>query len=206
MKFYMIAFLSAALLAGNIVETKEAKAKKAHVVKSLSQSDALDLLNNAVSQVLVGGVYCSSYIPSDLYQVLTVAIDAVTLEPVVVYVALFGVNAVWVRPVSEFVELVDVDGAAVPHFQLIDQADVSLVVADVDVAADVAVAEELVADQVEQAAEDLAVQSAEVALELAQEIVEKAEEALEAVQAAAQSAQEALQSVEDSIESELESL
>ena len=147
MKFYMIAFLSAAIIASDFVAKAEevkcnAATTKEVVKKSLSQDDAVNLLNDAASQVQVGGVYFSSYIPDDLYLVLTVAIDTNTLEEVVVYQALFGVNAIWVRPVSEWVQLVNVDGSVVPHYQLVDQvADVY----EVDLVTDAVIAEEVLA-------------------------------------------------------------
>jgi len=77
MKFFMAAFLSAAIIASNfVVQAEEAKCTeevtKSVVKKSLSQGAILDLLNDAASQVQIGGIYCSSYIPSDLYQVITV--------------------------------------------------------------------------------------------------------------------------------------
>ena len=169
MKFYMIAFLSAAIVASNFV----AKAQEANVKtvstkivanKYPSQDDILSLLNDAASQVVIGGVYCSSYIPSDLYQVLTVALDTNTNEEVVVYQALFGVGAIWVRPVSEWVAVVEIEGAALPHYQLIDEADIVFVAADIDVVADTIIAEDLVADQIADAAleADLATAESEV--------------------------------------------
>lgn len=55
------------------------------------------------------------------YEVLGVASHSETLEPLVVYRALyespeFGKGALWVRPLSMFIETVVVDGAEVPRF------------------------------------------------------------------------------------------
>lgn len=178
MKFFMAAFLSAAIIASSFVaKAEEAKLTieetKTVAKKSLSQGAILDLLNDAASKVQMGGIYCSSYIPSDLYQVVTVALDQ-NENQVVVYQALFGVNAVWVRPVSEFVELVNVDGAVVPHFQLVDE----FVSADEDLVTDVVVAESLVADEVEQAQEEAVLEAVEADLAAVENAVEEEAESL----------------------------
>ncbi len=162
MKFYMIAFLSAAIVASNFVakaqeENIEVVSKKSVAKKSLSQDEALDLLNDALSQVEMGAIYYSSYIPDDLYQVLTVALDS-NEQQVVVYQALFGINAIWVRPLSEWVALVDVEGNSVPHYQLLEDEgalftaevvaeDVVEVVVDTQVSEDVVLVDDVDAAQ-----------------------------------------------------------
>jgi len=88
---------------------------------------------------------------------------------VVVYQALFGVNAIWVRPVSEFVQLVNVDGAVVPHYQLVDE----FVSADEDLVVDVAVAEVLVADEVAQAQAEAALEAVEADLAAVENAIEE---------------------------------
>lgn len=50
------------------------------------------------------------------YDVVGVARHSETLEPVVVYRPLYGERALWVRPHAMFVEIVEVDGRAVPRF------------------------------------------------------------------------------------------
>ncbi len=59
-----------------------------------------------------------------LYEVVTVGRIEATLEEVVVYKALytspdFGTEAVWVRPVTSFLETVTVDGKTLPRFTFI---------------------------------------------------------------------------------------
>ena len=59
------------------------------------------------------------------YEVLGVAHHSETLEPVVVYRALyespeFGANALWVRPLAMFTEMVKHQGALVPRFRCIE--------------------------------------------------------------------------------------
>ena len=50
------------------------------------------------------------------YQVIAVARHSETLEPVVVYRALYGEGGLWVRPYAMFCEDVVVDGRAVRRF------------------------------------------------------------------------------------------
>lgn len=56
------------------------------------------------------------------YEVLGMAIHSETLEPMVVYRALYGERGLWVRPASMWNELVERDGAARPRFTLIEDA------------------------------------------------------------------------------------
>ena len=50
------------------------------------------------------------------YRVIGLARHSETLEPVVVYQALYGERGLWVRPAAMFVEKVTVDGKRVPRF------------------------------------------------------------------------------------------
>lgn len=50
------------------------------------------------------------------YQVLGLATHSETLEPMVVYRALYGEYGVWVRPAKMWNELVEVSGQQVPRF------------------------------------------------------------------------------------------
>ena len=59
------------------------------------------------------------------YEVLYLAHHSGTLEPLVVYKALydseeFGVNAIWVRPLSMFTEKDIIDNKEVPRFKYVD--------------------------------------------------------------------------------------
>lgn len=56
------------------------------------------------------------------YEVVGLSHHSETLEPLVVYKALyhsdeFGSNALWVRPLSMFIEEVEVDNKKVPRFK-----------------------------------------------------------------------------------------
>ena len=50
------------------------------------------------------------------YRVLAVARHSETLEPMVVYQALYGEGGVWVRPASMWNERVEYEGQEVPRF------------------------------------------------------------------------------------------
>lgn len=50
------------------------------------------------------------------YQVVAIATHSETLEPVVVYKALYGDGGLWVRPYAMFVEHVVIDGQPVRRF------------------------------------------------------------------------------------------
>lgn len=57
------------------------------------------------------------------YQVLGAATHSETGERLVVYRCLYGDYDLWVRPVSMFSEVVEVDGQQVPRFTLIAPSD-----------------------------------------------------------------------------------
>lgn len=131
MKLYMLAFLSAAIVASNFVvqaEDKTVKTVKTRTVakKSYTQDDVVDLLNDAASQVFIGGVYVSATNPDNQYQVLTVALDNNSLDQLVVYQDLFGAFGIWVCSLSDWSDLVN--GADVE-----DVYDVEYVVDENDV-------------------------------------------------------------------------
>lgn len=54
------------------------------------------------------------------YQVLCVATHSETLEPMVVYRALYGEGGVWVRPAAMWSETVERDGARCLRFTPLD--------------------------------------------------------------------------------------
>lgn len=55
------------------------------------------------------------------YEVLYIATHSETLEPMVVYRALYGDFGVWVRPASMWNEIVEKDGRKVKRFTLIEK-------------------------------------------------------------------------------------
>lgn len=56
------------------------------------------------------------------YEVIAVARHSESLEPQVVYRALYGEGGLWVRPYAMFVERVSVEGREVPRFAALDAA------------------------------------------------------------------------------------
>jgi len=56
-----------------------------------------------------------------LYEVLGTAIQSDAEEEMVVYKALYGDSQLWVRPLSEFLEEVDIKGEKKPRFVLINE-------------------------------------------------------------------------------------
>ncbi len=55
------------------------------------------------------------------YRVFGIARHSETLEPLVVYQALYGERGLWVRPAAMFVETVEVGGRPVPRFARVDE-------------------------------------------------------------------------------------
>ena len=55
----------------------------------------------------------------NLYEVITIAKHSETLEPMVVYRALYGEGGVWVRPAAMWGECVTRDGVTKPRFTYI---------------------------------------------------------------------------------------
>lgn len=54
------------------------------------------------------------------YQVIGLVHHSETLEPLVLYRALYGEQGLWVRPYAMFYETVLVDGVQVPRFALVE--------------------------------------------------------------------------------------
>jgi len=56
------------------------------------------------------------------YLVLGLARHSETLEPLVVYQALYGERGLWVRPAAMFVETVEIGGKKTPRFAYLEPA------------------------------------------------------------------------------------
>lgn len=68
--------------------------------------------------VLQRGIY--QHYKGQIYQVFNVARHSETEEQLVVYQCLYGDYSMWVRPLSMFVEIVELeDGQVIPRFKLI---------------------------------------------------------------------------------------
>lgn len=55
------------------------------------------------------------------YEVLSIATHSETLEPMVVYQALYGNNEIWVQSLKRFEEEVEADGKNIPRFKYIGE-------------------------------------------------------------------------------------
>ena len=67
--------------------------------------------------MLEAGIY--QHYKGPKYRVIGVATHSETEEQLVVYQALYGEYGLWVRPLSMFTELVEVDGVTVQRFTFI---------------------------------------------------------------------------------------
>ena len=65
------------------------------------------------------GVY--RHFKGNLYRVLSVATHSETLEPMVVYQALYGDQGIWVRPASMWTEHVQRTEYSGPRFQFVEE-------------------------------------------------------------------------------------
>ena len=55
------------------------------------------------------------------YEVLCIAKHSETLQPLVVYRALYGAGEIWVRPANMWNEVIERDGKTFPRFTYIDE-------------------------------------------------------------------------------------
>lgn len=67
------------------------------------------------SEAVPGKIY--RHFKGKRYRVLSVARHSETLEPYVVYQALYGEEGIWVRPVEMFFSLKEIDGQWVTRFE-----------------------------------------------------------------------------------------
>lgn len=66
------------------------------------------------------GIY--QHFKGNRYELIALASHSETLEPMVVYRALYGERGLWVRPAAMWTELIDRDGYHGPRFQYIGEA------------------------------------------------------------------------------------
>lgn len=55
------------------------------------------------------------------YEVIGIAKHSETMEELIVYQALYGERALWVRPISMFLDMKEIEGRLVPRFMLIEE-------------------------------------------------------------------------------------
>ena len=70
-----------------------------------------------MTEQLAKGVY--RHYKGNEYEVLEIGTHTETGERFVVYKALYGDGQIWLRPVSMFLETVEVDGATLSRFEII---------------------------------------------------------------------------------------
>lgn len=68
----------------------------------------------------IAGIY--RHYKGQRYRVLGMARHSETMEPLVVYQALYGEHGLWVRPAAMFCETIELDGEQIARFAL-EQAD-----------------------------------------------------------------------------------
>lgn len=66
------------------------------------------------SDRVIPGIY--RHYKGKRYQVIGEALHSETMEPLIVYRALYGEYGLWVRPKAMFCEYIQLDGKAVPRF------------------------------------------------------------------------------------------
>ena len=67
--------------------------------------------------MLKKGIY--EHYKGNRYELLYIANHSETLEKMVVYKALYGEGEIWVRPLSMWNEIVEVNGEKMPRFKLV---------------------------------------------------------------------------------------
>jgi hypothetical protein len=76
----------------------------------------LERVEQALELVSIGAQYAHYKDSAKTYTILNVGITETTNEPCVVYRADYDQDLVFVRPLSNWLETVDVDGSSVPRF------------------------------------------------------------------------------------------
>ena len=85
-----------------------------------SDSELCELLSQATSVVKVGGIYSHYKNLDNKYKVLSLVILESTTEVCVIYEPQYGAKIPFVRPISNWLGEVDVDGKKVKRFTLIN--------------------------------------------------------------------------------------
>jgi hypothetical protein len=88
---------------------------------SHSSEELLATLTDARTKIGVGDRYAHYKHPERTYRVVEVSLIEETLEPAVVYEAEYGEKLSFIRPLDNFLELIDVDGAQILRFSRITE-------------------------------------------------------------------------------------
>lgn len=84
----------------------------------LDQRELQKNLDKAVAQIKIGADYIHYKDSSKTYIVRDVAILEATNEPVVIYQAQYGEKIIFVRPLAEWLELINNNGFTMSRFRL----------------------------------------------------------------------------------------
>lgn len=76
-------------------------------------------IDYGVHKVKILGIY--QHYKGKNYQLLAVATHSESQEKLAVYQALYGELQVWARPLSMFLENIEIEGRLIPRFKLVDQ-------------------------------------------------------------------------------------
>lgn len=79
------------------------------------------ILEDASAKVTIGTRYAHYKHPERTYRVIAVSLIEETLLPAVVYEAEYGDKLSFIRPLDNFLELVDVSGTPTPRFSRITE-------------------------------------------------------------------------------------
>lgn len=83
-------------------------------MKEKTDQDLSDVLAGMKKQVSIGSIY--EHYKKKTYKVLDIALLEATLEPYVIYQAQYGNRVVFIRPVREWIEQLEVEGEIVSRF------------------------------------------------------------------------------------------
>lgn len=81
-----------------------------------SQAELAELLATAIRQVEVGGKYTHYRNPEQEYKVLHLGFLEASMEPCVIYQALYGAQVIYARALSSWLEKVESEGRKVQRF------------------------------------------------------------------------------------------
>lgn len=70
-----------------------------------------------MNEFIINGIY--EHYKGNRYQLIALSNHSETLEPMIVYKAMYGDERVWVRPADMWNETVTVNGVEVPRFKLV---------------------------------------------------------------------------------------
>lgn len=82
-----------------------------------SEAELAQSLETAKTTITIGAQYGHYKHPEQPYVVKDIAIQEYSQEPVVIYQAQSGNHITFIRPVTEWLELVEFEGKQVPRFR-----------------------------------------------------------------------------------------